>query len=181
MEPEKSNIQYGIIIGLIYVLLTLILYLIDRSLLASFWKAIPYLLVLGLLVYIGLQRKKELGGYLKFKEAVKTMFIVYFIAEVLFQLFNYSLYNFIDPELSAFMKEQALEKTKEGMENWGASEENTKEVIKNMKNQDYSLTLNKTVLGLAFWSILGFIYTLIVAVLIKKSPPEEEQEKETSQ
>lgn len=172
---EDTKVRFGLITGLIYIILTLVLYVIDRNLLGSLWKLIPYLVTLGLVAYAAIVSRKEQGGYIGFKEALKSAFVVYLIAEIMWQFFNYSLYNIIDPELSQFMKEMAIETTESGMDKMGVAEEKIKETVNNMKEQDYTLTLGKVIKGLAVWLIIGFIYSMIVAGVVKRAPDKDTQ------
>ncbi len=174
MMTNKRSIQFGIIAGIAYCLGMLLLYFIDRHLFGSLWKVVPFLIILIMAAYSAYVRRQTKGNHITFREALKASFIVCLIAEAMGQVFNYSLYNFIDPELSTFIKEMTVSKSKAMYENWNITEEEISKRIEQLKQQNFSLTVEKVGIGFAFWLIIEFIYSCIVAAIIKKAPQETE-------
>ena len=156
---KKNGINFGIITGVISVLITSSVYIIDLSLMTKWWLGLSILAI-----YI------VVGCVLFFKEGFTTYFISALIGVAISVLFNILLFNFIDPEAAVTLKEMTLKSTAEMMRNFGAPTSEIKKAVEKLENYDQFSALEQ--LKGSIWSIVGSaIFGLILAAIFKKDKP----------
>lgn len=171
---KKNGITFGLIGGLISVLITLYAYLIDLSIFGSLWLLL-IIFVTYLVLYIALlsKTKKELNNVFSFKDAFTTFFISMVIGVVISTIFNMILFNIVDLELAEKVKQITMESTSSFMKKMGAP---NSEVIKAMKQieetDNYSIT--KQIQGLLMNIVISSIFGLILAAIFKSKPQQEQ-------
>ncbi|MDN4166974.1 DUF4199 domain-containing protein [Cytophagales bacterium LB-30] len=169
---KNHAIKWGVILGVISLMITLVVYIIDYSLMAkgSFGFA-ALALSIGIVVYSGILYRREIGGYMSFKDAFLVTFIVLVLSGLIGTVFNMLLFNVIDPELAVNMKEVMLDNTAATMESFGAPADAIDEAIANMEEQEfYTPAKIATQFG---WSLIVFaIIAAIIGLIIKKNEPE---------
>jgi hypothetical protein len=106
-------------------------------------------------------------GIITFKDAFLICFIAIAGGILLGTVFNYFLYNIIDPGLADFIKEKSIEKTAALMERFGASQDVIEKGLADVEKQDFHMTPSK--LGVTFLqgSIFGAIPALIIAAIMR--------------
>lgn len=161
-------LQYGLIVGLLQVVIVLFSYLIGIEYMVSYWLAFfDIIIVIGAVIYCGILWKRMNEGYLDFKNSFLSIFLVYAIAALIVVVFNIILYT-VDPDLSDQIKEAAIEKAITMMEKMGASEESIDEAIDGIENSD-SYSISSFMIGY-IWSLLwGAVIALIGGAVIKKN------------
>src|SRR5690606_22568246 len=117
--------------------------------------------------------KSALGGYISFKEAFTTFFLALLIGSILYILFMYILWNFIDPEGANAVVEATIETTVEWLQAAGTPEGDIKEMVEQMRASD-NFGLVGQLKALAGSVIIYSIIGLIVAAAMKKNKPEFE-------
>lgn len=171
---KKNGVNFGIIVGVISILISTILYIINLELMVSIWIGIIIFLInLGVGIFAVAKSKKSLDGYITFKEAFTTFFIVMAVGSLINVIFMFVLFNLVDPEAKATLSEVALKKTVEMMQNMGAKSEDVRATAQQMKEVDnFSIAsiAKSYVGGLVLYTIIG----LIVAAAMKKNKPEFE-------
>ena len=114
---KKNGITFGIITGVISILITASVYIIDLKLFTAWWLGILSIgIYLGIGIYLLSKTKKELGGIFPFKDAFTTYFISAVIGIVISVLFNIVLFNVIDTEAKDTVQDNLIE-FPEGVEN----------------------------------------------------------------
>ncbi len=169
---KKNGIKYGVISGLISIVVTTLMYSINIELFGSMW--IGFLLIafyIGLGVYVVSVTKKELNGNLSFKEAFTTYFIYAAIGIIISNLFNYILFNFVDVDAKQRILEISIEKSVEMMEKFDTPKEIIKDTIKQLKEND-QFSLSKIIQGGIFSIIFSSILGLIIAAIFKTKTKE---------
>jgi Protein of unknown function (DUF4199) len=171
---KKTNIlfQYGLIAALGSVLLFVLLYLGGTTFFGS-PIVIPISLAIPIVVAIFacIKAKRENGGFLLFKEALKICFGIFVFSIFATSLLSYLLYNFIDPAFKESMLQLTIEKTQQWMAKFGAPQDSIDKTIQEMAKMDLGSigTIAKSFAqGCIFW----FIIALIVAAIMKKKKPE---------
>jgi Protein of unknown function (DUF4199) len=173
MEPtvKKSNpgLTYGLIAGLIYVLITLGQYLggIQAFMSPVGYGSFVILIVMSVLAGV---KQKKLQGYLEFGEALKIVFTVFVIATLLQTLFSYILFNYIDIAFKEALAQEVMNKTESIMRKFGASDTQIDEALKNMQGKN-QFSFGKIMLGYGVTCIICFIISLIIAAIIQKRRP----------
>jgi len=172
----NTSLKYGLIGGLTYIILQMMLYLIDSSLLFSgigvIASVIILILILVLCCYYAIRTKRKgLGGFINFKGAFTEAFLAVVMISVLMNVFNYILYAFIDPALEEQLKEFTINSYAGWMEG-SMPEEQFEEFIENMEDQVAVTPLN-TLKGIATFILFGAIIGAITSYIMKKEDPEE--------
>ena len=90
-------IKWGVVGGLVSVILTLLIYFISPSSLASFSLIFVFLLVsLFFLIWGGIDSRKANNDEISFVEALMATIIIALISSFIGTLFSYILMNYID-------------------------------------------------------------------------------------
>ncbi len=171
---KKNGIKFGIILGVISILLTTIIYSIDIGLFVNIWVGIGIFLLNLVIGIIGVaQTKKALNGFISFKEAFTVFFIEMALGAAIGTIFMFLLFNIIDPSVKQTIMDRSVEMTVNMMNSMGAKTEDIRKTVENMKETDNFSPLNQLksyAFGLLFYIIIG----LIVAAAMKKNKPEFE-------
>ncbi|CAM4447643.1 DUF4199 domain-containing protein [Flavobacterium terrigena] len=165
---KKNGIKFGLISAVISIVVTVLMYAIDINLFANSYIGIGMVVFyISLGIYVVSTTKKEMGGIINFKEAFTAFFIYCTIGIVIANIFNYILFNFIDPAAKEQILELAITKTVEFMEKFDTPKEAMKEAITAMKENGDQYSLANIIKGSAFSIIFSSIVGLIVAAVMK--------------
>ncbi|MEO9806319.1 MAG: DUF4199 domain-containing protein [Reichenbachiella sp.] len=179
MESNSSSapIKSGLILGLIGIIIMMLVYVIDISLLTNLFFGLSMMVVsVVLLVIFGKKyRDNELEGYLEFGPAFKFVFIASLVSMILSGVFQILLYTVIDPELPEILIEGTLQNTEELLESFGTPAEDIDKALEETeKSMEGQFTVKGILSGSYIWLILSVVYALIAGAIIKKSRPEFE-------
>lgn len=168
-EPKKfgQGLKFGIIAGVIYILLLLIRYLFfgGNPMIFTGTMFVSYLIILFFFFQAGLARRKEKGGYADIKDIFSNIFIAIVITEFCYGAFNYIYLNYIDPGFYTHFLESTLNYVRQ----MGGSEEAINQQIEKMQSErDQSKMFSNALLGFATWVIIDSIIGLIFALVLKK-------------
>ncbi|OYQ38020.1 hypothetical protein CHU92_06875 [Flavobacterium cyanobacteriorum] len=171
---KKNGVTFGIIIGVISIIISAIMYATDLSLFTKWWVGIVLFfinLILGI-VAVG-KAKASQGGFISFKETFTTFFIAMAIGAAISSTFMFILFNFIDPGAKDIILENVKEMTVNMMQEIGSSTEDIKKTVEKLDETDnfsFASQLQSYMWGLLLYIIIG----LIVAAIMKKNKPEFE-------
>ncbi len=169
---RKSAFKWGAIGSAIVIFYSLLMYVIDSSLMVNTWAGLLGFVVLIYVLVMGVKEVRTAQeGFISLSEALFTAFLVYVIATFFNTIFNYVLFNYIDTNLPVLLKEKALTTTVEMMQKFGGSEEDINKVLEQM-DKDMDLASASTM----FWNFLkgsafGFVVSFIIALIMKKKRP----------
>jgi len=172
---KSSAINYGLYLGAILCLFTIIGYAINLELLVNFWLT---LLVLPIIIIVfGIistaKSKSLLNGFISFKQAFSSYFITIAIGILISTALSIILFNFIDSDAALELKELIVEKTVNFMEGMGAPAEAIAEGVQKIEDQDtfgLGTQLKSLAQSLIFFAVIG----LIVGAIMKKNNPDTE-------
>ncbi|KOS06191.1 hypothetical protein AM493_09230 [Flavobacterium akiainvivens] len=166
---KKNGITFGIAIGLLSIFIYTLYYIVDLELFVNFWIGIILFLVnLGVGIFAVAKTKKDLGGYISFKEAFTTFFIVFAIGVAITTIFSIILFNFIDPAAAEAIKEHLIDFSANMMAKTNAPASEIKKTIDAIKEND-SYSIKNQLFGY-IWSLLTYtVIGLIVAAAMKKN------------
>jgi len=172
LESSKKNIGvlYGLLNAGVAILFTVALYLGGVK---AFMGPVAYLgwcFPIIICVLGGLQLRKQQGGYLEFSEALKVTFQILVIGSIIYTLFQYVLFNYIDVAFRQALMQEAAAKAERWMEKLGMPQEQIDKAVEDMLNGN-SYTIGKLFLGFAFGCIGWFVVSLIVSAIIKRKRP----------
>ena len=168
---KKNGITFGIITGVLSILITTSIYIVDLSLMTKWWLGI---LILMVYIIIGcvllVKTKKDLGSFMSFKEGFTTYFVSALIGIALSVLYNVLLFNVIDPESAIRLKELTLESTVQMLQKFGTPTSAIKETVEKMKDYNQFSPIEQA--KGSIWSIVGAaIFGAILAAIFKKDKP----------
>ena len=164
-STKKLGSSYGIYLGIALILITVLIYAFDISLMTEWYLlVINFLLVLILGIMAVRTVKKASTGLFTFKNAFSAYFITVLIGLLIATIFSLILFNVIDPEAAETLKELSMEKQAEMMEGFGMSEAQINEAMAEVQKQD-TFSLKNLAISFAsqlvFFSIIGLIIALI--------------------
>jgi len=163
-------LKYGTLAGIASAAYLLIFYFISPKLMLSGWVYwISWLLIFGFLYLAGRQKRETQKMELSLKDGLKTLFSVFIIADIIYYIFYYLLFNVFDPDLHLVVKDirlGAFEQIKaQGIEKYGDA--SIDELIKKAEAQDYSISLAKLIVPFAYGVIAGFGASLLITIGIR--------------
>ncbi len=167
----NHNLKYGLLLGLINVVLYLALLLIDFHLLVSPWISFLILVIDIIVLFVaGYELRNKQGGYLTFKEAFVSTLLVFAIAGAVSVVYNILIYNVIAPDVADTLHTEIVDQTASMMENIGAEDEVIDQTVTEMEaNNTYSV--GNQIKGFFYSLIFGVIIALIIGAIIKKRKP----------
>jgi len=164
-KTGKFALTYGGILGAIGIVFALMLYSLDMH----YQQTMPVIIVSILLTIAGLvigmiQFKKANNGFMSFGQGLKVGVGICLIAGIIGILFNQLMANVIDPDMMtkavAFQKEQLLE----------SSSMTPDQIDTQLEAQQKFMTPSmQIVFGLLYVIVSGFIFSLIPALVLKKT------------
>jgi hypothetical protein len=168
-QPLSLAINLGIIIGLAYCVLIFCQnqFFYANPLTFSLTKFLSYLIIIGGFVYAGYLSRKNSGGFISFKECLKTILIVIVITEVIYLIFSTLYIKFIDPGF--------MEKLKSSWQLYFTShnvpQDKIDSTLARFKDAG-KLTFGSLIQSLGFSIIIDAIFGVIIASILKKRKPE---------
>ncbi len=177
MEQTKTNtaLTYGLIGGIITIVYMLLLYIGGLEIYTGILAFGAYLIPIVTAVMGGIKEKKLQGGYLSFKGALKTVFLIFLIISLLTTIFNHLLLNVIDVPFRQALMQDAAVKMEKMMTKLGAPQDTIDKALNDLDNPE-NYSFGKIMLGFFWGAIVWFIISLIIAAIIKKKRPEFENQ-----
>ena len=169
-SAKNTAVLYGFINGGVSILFTVLLYLGGAG---TFVSPIAYLgMVLPIVVCVigALQIRKQHGGVLEFKDALKATFLILVIGSLIATIFQYVLFNYIDVPFREALAQVTAEKAEQFMRKLGMPDSEIDKAVEKTLNQN-TYTIGRLMLGFVFSCIGSFIIALIVSAIIKRKRP----------
>jgi len=165
-----TGIKYGIIAGIVYILLILIRYLfLDYNpMIFTGAMLISYIIIIVFFIMAAIERKKELGGYADLKDLFAPVFIVILFAEVCYAVFNYIYLNFIDPDFFNHFMQTTMEYVKKM---GGSTDAISKQMDKMEAQNAEKMSVLHALMGLGMWIIIDSVIGILIALIIRKPRP----------
>lgn len=175
MEAKQTNplLQYGLLSAAVGVIAYIALYLGGVKLMVSPLAFALNLLPIVFAVLACVTVKKRNGGYLEFGQALKTSFGVFVITGITVSIFSYVLLNFIDLEFKQAMQQTSLEMSEKMMKRFGASQDQIDKALDEANKKD-NFSFSSVMLGFAFSCFIYFLFSLIIALIVRKKNPENQ-------
>ena len=164
LSPGKFAKNYGIILGLILVFLSVIMYVTGMQLEGKQWPMyIFYLVFPVIIIYAIIQFKKQQGNLLTLGESIKVGLAVAVICALVFALYNLLFNYVIDPEFTKQVMEAEMDRQLES----GAL---TEEMIEQSApvREIFTNPLVGSTIFIALSAIFGLIYSLIAGLIMKR-------------
>ena len=173
---NNHAIKSGLIIGVIGIILSMLFYLIDPTLLAKWWlMMILGVLNLVLITVFGVKYRNELGEYMSFKDAYLYSITAMGVMVVLSTLFSLVFFVVIDPEVAEIVADASVANTESMMQRFGAPEDGMDEALEKVRQDTLDrFTVAGMIKGGGIRILINLIVCLILAVIIRKKEPEFE-------
>lgn len=166
----STGVTYGIIIGLVYVIILFWRW----SAATNFAKfglisLLGFIVVLSLMTFEALQRRKMNNGFIELKPLFQTLFISVLIFDFFYTLYNFIHLTYVDPNVVDRMKEGMQEMFDKMGDNMSDSKkEKALEQIKDIRKATELPQLVKSY----FSSVaISGIFALIISAIVKKKKP----------
>ncbi len=173
MEKSLKSIavNYGLYLGGILTVTSVLAYAIDLSLYTKWWFGIALLLVVIIFGIISTSKvKHSLNRIISFKDAFTAYFITVVIGIIISAIISIVIFNFIDPEAAATLQQLTLETQVDMMRGFGAPEEAIAQAVEKIEESGNLFSIGNVMQSLVF-QIIGYsIVGLIVALVMKKNP-----------
>ncbi|MCX6257334.1 MAG: DUF4199 domain-containing protein [Bacteroidia bacterium] len=177
MENEKtpvwkSAMNYGAIIGVVFVIYTLVIYLFNiypTSFLSGGLMTLVniVLLVLGLVYSTKHYRTHMLGGKISYAQSLLFGTLICLFSSIITGFFSYLLNAVIDPEYQVRMAKAIQDSMVEYMTNMGVSDSQIQDAIDKMNGKMPSALSSG--FNMVLWGTIGgFIVSLITSAFLKK-------------
>ncbi len=177
-EINQLSMKNGLFIGLISVVLSFVIWVVDPLMMftnTSVGLIIGIVVPIILLVMMGIDVRKKIGGYWTFGEAFKSLMIMCFFSLILTTLYSFILFKFIDPALPAKANAAILDSLSAKLSKMGLEQSKIDEVSKPFLNGENEAKMQPTLVNMARNFAIGLIsyaiMALIIAAIIKKQPP----------
>jgi hypothetical protein len=163
VSPWKANLNSGLILGLVGVVFTLLVWIMDLTFNKAVGYLFPLIAIFMMYYFIKSYRDNYLHGRITYGQSVGAGVIIYLYYSVIIAVFTYILYKMIDPDLTkkmlAFVEEQ--------MRKSGRVPENAIDSAMAMQKKFYKpeLIAPMSIMGNMFF---GTILSLIVSIFTKK-------------
>jgi len=166
MKDKSESIRFGILAGLIYVLINLMLYLISPRYVLETKVLLIYILVIITTTYLSIRTiKKKNNNQIGFKEAFVLGLISISILVIVANIFSYMLFTVIDPSLSDLSKEIQVEQ----VITWFGEtlpESQLEEIVYEIENESTSDEFGMFV-GILFGLSIGIFFDFIISLGMK--------------
>ena len=164
----STALRYGLIVGLISVIYSLILSLTDNSMNRAL-SSISYLFIIGGMVMAFKYFKEHNGGFMRYGQGLGIGTLMSLIAGFITSLFMYIYVKFIDTTLM----DRAMEMQRAQMEEAGTMSDEEIEMAIEMgsKFSTPELAFVSAIIGLI---IVGFLMSLVIAAAMRNPRPEFE-------
>lgn len=171
----NHDLKYGLILGIISIVISASIILIDYTLIASAWWVglINFIITISILLVAGFQLRSLYGGTLPFKEAFLSTWLIIVIAGALSTVYSIVQYHVFTPELPAQIQEAIINQTAAMMENFGMDDQTIDEAVADLESEN-SFSVNNMLTSFLFTSILGgAILAALIGLIVKKNPAPE--------
>jgi hypothetical protein len=171
----QHALKWGLIVAGVSVFITILLYIIDYTVMIQLkFGLLSLLLYLGLTIYAGINYRNSIGGFLPYGKAFQHGFIVLAISGLVGTIFGFILYNVIDPELPQKLVDASIDNTREIMEKFGASGDQADEALEKARTEAAGrFTLVGQIKGYAWILVVSAVIALITSIFVKKNQPVE--------
>src|SRR5690625_1032123 len=176
-EYQKLALIFGLIYGLMGVVLSVTLYMMDRHLDQPAWAHILKIIIGASIVFYAIfQYRKKLNGFINVEQAIKLGVAVSLIAGIVEATSNYIYLSQIEkPEA----KEKMLVETKKQFEEQypDSSEEKIEEGVGTTKK--FMEPVTRGAFGTMWMVFIGLIYSLIAGLILQRHKPSMQQQNPT--
>jgi phenylpyruvate tautomerase PptA (4-oxalocrotonate tautomerase family) len=169
---KSSAIQYGLYLGLMLSSFTIIGYAVNIEILTKWWLGIIlFILIIVIGIVSTAKAKSILNGFISFKEAFTAWFTTIVVGILISTVVSILIFNVVDLEAAALVKQASIEATVSMMENFGTPQETIDMAITEMENTN-QFAIGNLLKSLAWQFLFYAIVGLLIALIMKKTDPD---------
>ncbi|MBS1584886.1 MAG: DUF4199 domain-containing protein [Bacteroidetes bacterium] len=173
VNQNKQALTYAIILSIVVLIINTIQ---NMFLINSFFgfygsKILGYVIFVVLMGVFAVQFRKANGGFIEFKEVFKYLFIMILITELVYFVYTFIYFKYIDPQFLEKMKQATLnymEKANVPSEQLDKTSDSFDQQIKEAAK---GIQIGKTLLNYFWFVILDSLFALIVSAIVKRKRP----------
>ena len=172
-QNSNPGLKWGILVGLAMIVWNVLIWVAGPDYLFSLkLKFLQFAVWAALGVFAGLEKKKQLGGYIGFKDAIKPIFTTFIISSLMIAVYNYVTFvYFYDAHLTALSKQHLMEDTAWLLQKMKAPQYEIDKQLKDLNDADYRVTISSAFIEYLRNLIKYFVVAAILAVSIRKKAP----------
>ena len=171
----NHDLKYGLTLGIISVVISGSIILVDYTLMTSAWWVgfMNFAITITILLVAGFQLRSQQGGALPFKEAFLSTWLIIVIAGAISTVYSIIQYNVLTPELPAQIQEAIINQTASMLQNFGADDQTIDEAVAELEGEN-SFSVNNLLMSFFYTSIIGgAVLAAIIGLIVKKNPAPE--------
>ncbi len=168
-------LRWGLIIGAINIIISLLLYIIDITIMGSMWLGFLILAMnVVITIFAGINYRNSIGGFMNFKNAFIYSFVLILIAVLVSSIFRILLFNVIDPQAAEVVADAAIENAESMFRRLGVEGDAMDEALEESRKSTLEAFSVWGIIKGFLWGIIGYLLgAVIVGAIIKKRNPEE--------
>lgn len=172
-QNSNPGLKWGILVGLAMIVWNVLIWVAGPDYLFSLkLKFLQFAVWAALGVFAGLEKKKQLGGYIGFKDAVKPIFTTFIISSLMIAVYNYVTFvYFYDAHLMELSKQHLMEDTAWLLQLMKAPQYEIDKQLKDLNEADYRVTMSSAFIDYLRNLIKFFVVAAILAASIRKTAP----------
>lgn len=171
---NAPGVKFGLISGGFYAIFISILFSLGIDSFQGYLRVVPVSAMIILALFAGLGERKLNGGFLAFGKAVMAIGSVFVISELMLNITEFTIYNFVDPDLHIAMKAYTIETTEKTIDMMSGifqyQEGDVDDIMKAVTEADYHFRLTNALLKFVTWVAIDFVFALILAIIVRKEP-----------
>ncbi|GAC1301120.1 MAG: hypothetical protein NVSMB24_03360 [Mucilaginibacter sp.] len=178
---RKISFQYGIILGVVVLVLSIFTFYYITQMSTSFLGFILAPVIFSILIPIALvvvfcfDIRKRIGGYWNFRQATTGIFIMFLLAYVIQAVGRDLVFvKLVEPNMVEKTQQAAMNATVSMMEKSGTDQaqiDEKKATLQKQFDDQKNVTTGKFIQGICISIILIFVCALIFGALFKKDKP----------
>ena len=172
-------LKNGLILGSISIILLVASYAIGVDFfLNNTWSIIKGILPYVVLIFLVIEYKKLVGGYISFKETFTVTIGITVAGAFLSTFFSILLFNFIDPDFAVHLKDFTVEKLAVQLDQLPESNPmySVMETLIEQTQEEDIYSISNQASALFYSLFFHILFSAIIAAFIKKDKPIEMSE-----
>lgn len=158
----KSTLNYGAMLGLALIIVTLLAWMFDLLLKPGF-SYVGYVMIIAGIVLATINfRDQEQGGSISYGRALGVGFLTTLFAGIIVSFFSYLLHTVIDPTLV----DKTFAMLEEGYYDAGMTDDQIETAMNMVKR--FSSPPLMALTGLVSYIFMGLIFSLVTSIFLKK-------------
>jgi hypothetical protein len=172
-QNSNPGIKWGLLVGVIMIVWNLLTWQAGYEYLFSLKLKFAQFVVWAILgICSGIARRKELGGFIGIKDAIKPIFTTFIISSLLVAIYNYVVFTYVaSPEFLEVSKQYLMKDTEWLLSAFKAPQEEIDKQLKDLKGADYQVTISSSFIEYLRNLIKFFIVSVVLALIVRKKAP----------